>query len=810
MKASVNLKVIGMDNAHCIGIVGSTLDKLPGIISRNLRMNEKASITFDTDLIDLKKIQAAILEEGYPSVEENEASAGAGEKARKAVINDLRNRFIISLIFSFPLLVYMFSFFIPLPSFFEKNMALIQFILATPVMFAGGMFFSRGIGSFLNNRVSNMDTLVALGVGTAYFYSLIVSVFIWTGHPVLGNELYYETAGLLITFILLGKWLEAAAKGRTSEAIRKLIGLRPVTAFVVRGSKEIEISLDEVVPGDIVIVKPGQKIPVDGVVIDGNSSVDESMITGESIPVEKKAGDNVIGATINKTGAFKFKAVKVGSDTLLAQIIKIVEEAQGSKAPIQDLADLIAAYFVPFVVALAVISFAVWMLLGQSFVFSLSIFITVLVISCPCALGLATPIAVMMGTGIGAEKGILIKNAKSLQIAQKISVVVFDKTGTLTKGEPEVTDAIDLGNEGNMIMFAAIAEKRSQHSLAEAILKYAKYKNIDVPDPDSFDSMPGGGVEARSGNNSILLGNRKLMADRRVDISSALSKIEALEATGKTVMIVSVNGKAAGLLAVADTLKDNSRAAVSMLRASGKKVAILTGDNARTAGSVAGLVGADSVISEILPSDKAGEIKKLQGTGAVVAMVGDGINDAPALAQADIGIAIGSGTDVAVESADIVLIKDDLRDVVMAIDLSNYTMRKIKQGLFWAFIYNIIGIPVAAGLLYPFTGFLLNPIIAGTAMAFSSVSVVLNALSMKRYKFCLGNNEVGRLDTLKYGKMKGVFMAKDPVCGMDVDEKKVTQKTLYKGKVYYFCSATCKKTFDNEPEKYVKVSDENK
>ncbi len=741
MKTSVNLKVIGMDNAHCIGIVGATLDKLPGIISRNLRMNEKAAITYDTDLIDLKKIQAAILEEGYPSVEEKEASAGAGEKAREAVINDLRNRFFISLIFSIPLLIYMFSFLIPLSVFFEKNMALIQFIFATPVMFAGGMFFSRGIGSFLKNRVANMDTLVALGVGAAYFYSLMVSVFIWIGHPILGNELYYETAGLLITFILLGKWLEAAAKGRTSEAIRKLIGLRPGTAIVVRGSKEIEVHLDEVVPGDIVIVKPGQKIPVDGVIIDGYSSVDESMITGESIPVEKKAGDNVIGATINKTGTFKFKAIKVGSETLLAHIIKIVEEAQGSKAPIQDLADLIAAYFVPLVVALAVISFAAWMMLGQSFVFSLSIFITVLVISCPCALGLATPIAVMMGTGIGAEKGILIKNAKSLQIAQKISIVVFDKTGTLTKGMPEVTDMIDLGGGSDIVRFAATAEKRSQHPLAEAILKYAKSKNIDIPDPDSFDSIPGGGVEARSGNNKILLGNKKLIADKNIDISSALSKIEALEAKGKTVIIVSVNGKAAGLIAVADTLKDHSRSAISMLHDSGKKVAILTGDNARTAGAIADLVGADSVISEILPSDKAGEIKKLQETGAVVAMVGDGINDAPALAQADIGIAIGSGTDVAVESADIVLIKDDLRDVVMAMDLSNYTMRKIKQGLFWAFIYNIIGIPVAAGLLYPFTGFLLNPIIAGTAMAFSSVSVVLNALSMKRYEFSIKGGE---------------------------------------------------------------------
>ncbi|MFH1710123.1 MAG: copper-translocating P-type ATPase, partial [bacterium] len=628
-------------------------------------------------------------------------------------------------------------------------------LLATPVMFAGSIFFSRGLIAFIKMRVANMDTLVALGVGAAYLYSLIVSIFIWAGDPLLGHDLYYETAAFLITFILLGKWLEAIAKGRTSEAIRKLVGLKPKTAIIVKGSRETEVSISEVVQGDIVVVKPGQKIPVDGIVIDGVSSVDESMVTGESIPVEKKAGDKVIGATINKTGSFRFKATKVGSETLLAQIIKIVEEAQGSKAPIQDIADLIAAYFVPSVVGLAIVSFIVWMLLGQSFVFSLSIFITVLVISCPCALGLATPIAVMVGTGIGARKGILIKNAKTLQISEKIDTIVFDKTGTLTKGKPEVTDIITMEpapiNRGGsieevseprrlvsgseLLLYAAVAEKRSQHPLAEAIINKARSQNIDVPDPEHFNSISGKGVEVKFNGSQVLLGNRWLMSDKKIDISNVSSKLEELETQGKTVVIVSVNGKVIGLLAAADTLKENSKAAVAMLRGSGKQVIIITGDNKRTAQAIGELVGADKVIAEVLPADKSDHIKKLRNEGRIVAMVGDGINDAPALTLADIGIAVGGGTDVAIESADIVLIKDDLRDVAMAMDLSSYTMRKIKQGLFWAFIYNIIGIPVAAGLLYPFTGFLLNPVIAGTAMAFSSVSVVANALLMRRYKF---------------------------------------------------------------------------
>ena len=487
---------------------------------------------------------------------------------------------------------------------------------------------------------------------------------------------------------------------------------------------------------DIVIVKPGEKIPVDGIIIDGYSAVDESMITGESIPVEKSKGGKVIGATINKTGSFRFKAVKVGKDTVLAHIIRMVEEAQGSKAPIQRLADKISGYFVPGVLIIAIISFLIWYLSGSGFVFSLAIFIAVLIIACPCALGLATPTAIMVGTGLGAKHGILYKNAESLQKAHKIDTIVFDKTGTLTKGKPEVTDILPLKGytEDDVLGFAGITEKLSEHPLAEAILKSAQRKNIKINTPKSFNSLTGMGVEARYRNNIILLGNRKLMEKKGIIIQSIDKELSRLENQGKTVMCIAVNKKLIGMIAVTDTLKDYSKEAIKHLHKLGKDVAMITGDNLRTANAIAQEVGIDFVLAEVMPEDKANEIKKLQQNGKTVAMVGDGINDAPALAQADVGIALGSGTDIAIETGDIVLIKDDLRDVITAIDLSNYTLKKIKQNLFWAFAYNIVGIPIAAGILYPFTGFLLNPIIAGTAMAFSSVSVVSNTLLMRGYK----------------------------------------------------------------------------
>jgi Cu+-exporting ATPase len=534
----------------------------------------------------------------------------------------------------------------------------------------------------------------------------------------------------------MGKLLEALAKGKTSEAIKTLMGLQPKTATVIRDGKEKEIPIDEVAVGDIVLVKPGQKIPVDGTVVEGHSSVDESMLTGESIPVEKSAGDTVTGATINKTGSFTFEATRIGKDTALAQIIKLVEDAQGSKAPIQALADRIAAVFVPTVMLIALAAFGIWILAGQSFVFSLTIFIAVLIIACPCALGLATPTAVMVGTGIGAKNGILIKSAETLQNAHRVDAVIFDKTGTLTKGEPELTDVIPIDHipEDDLLQLAASVEKNSEHPLGEAIVKGAASRGLSIKKVEHFKSVTGKGVRGMVDGREVVLGNRQLMSELGFELDGTTRRLEELETEGKTAVLVSVEGNLAGAIAVADTLKEHSKSAVDILKSMGKTVIMITGDNRRTGEAVGRRLGIDRVLAEVLPGDKAEEVKKLQSEGLKVAMVGDGINDAPALTQADVGIAIGSGTDVAIEAGDIVLIRDDLRDVVMAMDLSRYAMIKIKQNLFWAFIYNTLGIPIAAGILYPFIGFLLNPMIAGAAMAFSSVSVVSNSLLMRRYK----------------------------------------------------------------------------
>lgn len=635
-------------------------------------------------------------------------------------------RFILSALLSLPLLYNMLF---P-PAIMNSRTAFIQFLLATLVILLGYSFFTRGIFSLYKSRAASMDTLVALGTGAAYLYSLSVSINIWTGRQI-GGELYYEVAAFLITFILLGKWLEALAKGRTSQAIQRLMGLSSKTAIVIREGRQTEVPIDQVVVGDVLVVKPGQKIPVDGKIIDGQSSVDESMVTGESIPVEKNPGDAVIGATINLHGTFSFTATKVGADTLLAQIIKLVEDAQGSKAPIQELADQISAVFVPAVMVVATLAFIIWFFLGMGFTFALSIFIAVLIIACPCAMGLATPTAVMVGTGIGAERGILIKSAQALQMASLIDTVVLDKTGTITRGKPQVMDVLPDASAGiskkDILFYAGLAEKRSEHPLAEAILSETKVQGIDIPDPESFQAISGKGLEVGYQGKKILLGNRLLMSERGIDLSDCSRQIEILESQGKTVMNLVLDGRHIGCIAVADPLKDTSKMAVLTLHHMKKRVILLTGDNARTARAIAKQASVDEAIAEVLPADKVAEIIKLQEAGHKVAMVGDGINDAPALAQADLGIAIGGGTDVAIESGDIVLVKDDLRDVAVAMDLSRYTMRKIRQNLFWAFFYNSVGIPLAAW------GFL-NPIIAGAAMAASSVSVVSNSLLMRRYR----------------------------------------------------------------------------
>ena len=735
--ASVRLRIIGMDNPHCVSMINNGLKVLEGIKSKELLVTEKAIITYDPKKVSLEKIKKTIQDIGYKALDET-VNIDTEKEEREKESRDFKRRTLIAISLSIPLLyISMIApfFDLPLPFFIENNSTLIQLLLATPVLLAGSIFYTQGIGALIKTRTATMDTLVAVGTGTAYIYSVIQSILLWTGKVAM-TELYYEVAALLIAFILLGRFLEARAKGKTSEAIKKLIGLQPKKALVKRGNKEIEVPIGEVFVGDLVIVKPGQKIPVDGTIVDGHSSVDESMITGESIPVEKSKKDKVIGATINKSGSFTFKAEKIGAETALAQIIKLVEEAQGSKAPIQKLADKISAIFVPTIVSLAVISFLVWYSLGFGVSFALTTFVAVLIIACPCALGLATPTAIMVGTGKGAENGILIKSAEALQKAQSVDTVVFDKTGTLTKGKPDVTEVLALNgfSEKEALRYAAIAEKRSEHPLGEAIVREAHNKKITVKDPSLFKAITGKGLEAKHNGKIIYLGNRKLMEEKKITTRSIEETLQKLENEGKTAMILAVDKKIAGIIAVADTVKEHSAKAVELLNKMGLEVIMITGDNNRTGQAIAKQVGIRNVLAEVLPEDKAKEIKRLQHQKKKVAMVGDGINDAPALAQAEIGIAIGSGTDVAIESADIILIKGDLRDVVSAIKLSRYTMRKIKQNLFWAFFYNVAGIPIATGVLYPITGWLLSPIIAGAAMAFSSVSVVSNSLLMKRWK----------------------------------------------------------------------------
>jgi Cu+-exporting ATPase len=583
-----------------------------------------------------------------------------------------------------------------------------------------------------------MNTLVAVGTSAAYLYSVSAVLFpSFFRSGGIEPKVYFDTSSVIVTLILLGRVLETRAKGQTSEAIKRLIGLQPKTARVMREGKEVDIPVQEVLVGDLVTVRPGEKIPVDGIVKEGRSFVDESMITGESIPVEKKAEDEVIGATINKSGSFKFEATKVGKDTALAQIIKLVQEAQGSKAPIQRLADVISGYFVPVVISIAILTFIIWFDFGPAPVltFALMNLVAVLIIACPCALGLATPTAIMVGTGKGAEKGVLIKGGESLETAHKINSIVFDKTGTLTKGEPEVTDIISFNNTlyKDILYYAGSAEKNSEHPLGEAIVRKAKQGNIELKEPEEFQSITGFGIEVKIGGKNILLGNPDFLANRKIEIGDTALRSKELSEDGKTPIYLAIEGKVAAVIAIADTLKENSREAVSQLQKMGLEVVMLTGDNKKTAEAIAGKVGIKRVFSQVRPEDKVNQIKKLQNEGKVVAMVGDGINDAPALAQADIGIAIGTGTDVAMEASDVTLIKGDLSGVITAIKLSKKTIKIIRQNLFWAFFYNIIGIPIAAGVLYPFIGVLLNPMIASLAMAFSSVSVVSNSLRLRRF-----------------------------------------------------------------------------
>lgn len=738
--SNVVLKIEGMTCAACVRSVERVVKKLDGIVEANVNLaTEKLNVSFESSKVNIQDIKQAVLKAGYKASEEE--SIDKDKLKKEADIKALWKRFIISALFTVPLLVismgHMLGYHLPDildPMTSPMNFAIVQLILVIPVMYEGKKFFKVGFKS-LYMKNPNMDSLISIGTWAAFLYGLFAVYQIIIGNVDYAYKLYFESAATILTLITLGKYLESVTKGKTSEAIKKLMGLAPKTATIIKEGKEIVIPIDDVMVGDILVVKPGEKLPVDGEVIEGMTSIDESMLTGESIPVEKTPGHKVIGASINKTGYIKYKATKVGKDTALAQIIRLVEEAQGSKAPIAKLADIISGYFVPIVISLAIISALVWFFVGETPVFALTIFISVLVIACPCALGLATPTAIMVGTGKGAEYGVLIKSGEALETSHKINTIVFDKTGTITEGKPKVTDIVtNLEDENEILQIAASIEKASEHPLGEAIVRYAEEKQIQFLAVESFNAIAGKGIEGIVKNKNILLGNRKLMAERNIDISSLEDKSVTLALEGKTPMFISIEGKLAGIIAVADTVKESSKRAIEKLHSMGIKVAMLTGDNKRTAEAIGKQVGIDVIISEVLPQDKANEVKKLQEQGYKVAMVGDGINDAPALAMADVGIAIGSGTDVAMESADIVLMRSDLMDVPTAIQLSKNTIRNIKQNLFWAFGYNTLGIPVAMGIWYALGGHLLNPMIAALAMSFSSVSVLLNALRLKTFK----------------------------------------------------------------------------
>ncbi|MGX7197081.1 heavy metal translocating P-type ATPase [Enterococcus olivae] len=737
----------GMTCASCAQTIEKAVGKLSGVDKASVNLaTEKMQVSYNPSAISVSDVTGAVSNSGYAAVLEttdtqDHSRAEKREKKEKRM-KQLLNRFGISIIFTIPVLIISMGHMVgmPLPNIVDPminafNFSLLQLILTLPIMVVSWEYFQKGFKSLFKGH-PNMDSLIALGTAAAFVYSLAATIGTGLGYGNFSDLLYYEVTGVILALHTLGLFLEERSKGQMSSAIEKLVNLAPKTARVIRNGVEQEITVDEVALGDVIRVRPGESMPVDGVVVEGRTSVDESMLTGESIPVEKESGDEVIGASINKNGSIDYRATRVGSDTTLSQIIKLVEDAQGSKAPIARMADIITGYFVPIVIALAVLAGIAWLIAGQSGIFALSVIITTLVIACPCALGLATPTSIMVGTGKGAEHGVLIKSGEALETTHNLDTIVFDKTGTLTEGKPIVTDILvtPLITKENLLYYAASGETGSEHPLGEAIVQKSKEENMTLAKPDHFEAIPGHGIRVEIEDKDMYIGNRKLMLEQKIDLSSMEKESNRLADEGKTPMYLSVDGELAGIIAVADTLKENSMKAVKELRRRGVEVIMITGDNKRTAKAIAKQVGIDSVLSEVLPEDKAEEVKKLQEAGKKVAMVGDGINDAPALAQADIGIAVGSGTDVAIESADIVLMRNDLTAVLTAIDLSHTTLRNIKQNLFWAFAYNLVGIPVAMGLLYIFGGPLMSPIFAAVAMSFSSVSVLLNALRLRRFK----------------------------------------------------------------------------
>ena len=745
---TVSIPIGGMTCASCVSRIEKVLKKLDGVESAQVNLaTETAQIRYNPGQVRLSGIREAIGKAGYQALEIKQENRLDEDRARRQKeISALWTKFLIAALFSLPLLYLAMAPMIrfvnlPIPAFLDMmrhplRYALAQLVLVIPVVAVGYTFYTVGFRALIH-RSPNMDALIAMGTSAAVVYSVYNLIRVARGNADAVHALYFETAGMIITLILLGRYLEAVSKGRTSEAIKKLMSLTPRTAIILKDGAETEIPIEDVEVGDTVIVKPGARIPVDGRVTAGHTAIDESMLTGESMPVDKNPGDPVYAATLNTTGMVRFEARKIGSDTALAQIIKLVEDAQGSKAPIARMADIVSSYFVPVVIAIAVISGILWYIFsGYDLRFALTIFISVLVIACPCALGLATPTAIMVATGKGAENGILFKGGEALETAHRVKTIVLDKTGTVTEGKPRLTDILASPgtDESALLQFAASAETASEHPLGQAIVLGARERGISLLPALGFNSLTGSGIRATIGGKQVLTGNQKLMADNGVDLTALGGASDRLADEGKTPVFVALDGQMAGILAVADVVKQNSRAAVARLRQMGVDVVMMTGDNQKTAAAIARQVGIDRVLAQVQPGDKAAEVKKLQGEGFRVAMVGDGINDAPALAQADIGIAIGSGTDVAMESADVILMHSDLMDVPTAIDLSRKTIRNIKQNLFWAFAYNVIGIPIAAGVLTLFGGPLLNPIFAAAAMSLSSVSVVTNALRLKRFK----------------------------------------------------------------------------
>lgn len=743
MSTHCTLDISGMHCASCAALITRKLKKTEGVEDANVNLAAaKARVQYDPAKIHEHDLVKAVKAAGYGAEVRHDHGQHGVEMDRKrqeAEITSYRRKFLVGLVLSIPMLGFMLLTFIPQTTAAQTLlpwMGIVSLVLATPVQFWLGKGFFKGFWSSLRMFTFSMDSLIAIGTLTAYLYSVynLLLHFINEG-TLIGqmHDLYFEVAAFLITFVLLGKWMEARAKGRTSEAIQKLMSLQAKTARVIREGKTIDLPIEQVVAGDIVVVRPGEKIPVDGVVLKGLTSIDESMLTGESIPVEKKEGDHVFGATMNGNGSIEFRAEKVGSETALARIIKFVEEAQGSKAPIQDFADWVSSWFVPAVIIIAILTLVGWLFVGATLTFALLAAVSVLVIACPCALGLATPTGIMVATGKGAEHGILIRGGEPLEAANKIDAIVFDKTGTLTKGKPEVTDVLALeGTEEDVLRIAASLEQGSEHPLAESIVKHAQEKGVTLSTADNFQAVPGHGVEGSIGGTMYALGNRKLMEKEGIDLSYVEERMQRLEDAGKTAMLLSDKKNVIGIIAVADTVKDTSKEAVERLQKMGIAVYMITGDNRRTAQAIASKLGITNVLADVLPEQKASEVQKLQSQGKKVAMVGDGINDSPALAQANLGIAMGSGTDIAMETGGIVLVRNDLRDVVTAIQLSRATVNKIKQNLFFALFYNVVGIPIAARLFIDF-GIVLRPELAGLAMAFSSVSVVTNSLLLKGF-----------------------------------------------------------------------------